>query len=117
MGVFVSIIICSQNRAESLRLTLESIGKAAVPPGWTAELLIVDNSSSDHTRAIVTKAQLSNLTLRYIYEPKAGLSYARNAGLAAASGRIILFTDDDIHVPLDWIEGMCRPILEGTADA
>ena len=46
-----------------------------------------------------------------------GLGYARNTGLRETSGQIILFTDDDIRVPSDWIEGMCRPIFDGKADA
>jgi GT2 family glycosyltransferase len=43
--------------------------------------------------------------------------YARNAALAAARGEVILFTDDDVRLPHNWIEGMCAPILQGEADA
>jgi glycosyltransferase involved in cell wall biosynthesis len=113
----VSIIICTRNRADSLKLTLESIGKAIVPPGWNVELLIVDNGSTDHTGEVVSAARLSNVCLRYVNEPTTGLGYARNTGLRETSGQIILFTDDDVRVPLDWIEGMCGPVLDGKADA
>jgi len=113
----VSIIICTRNRADSLKPTLESIGNSIVPPEWNAELLIVDNGSTDHTRDVVDAAQLNNLSLRYVKEPKTGQAYARDTGLKETSGQIILFTDDDVRIPLDWIEGMCRPILDGEADA
>jgi glycosyltransferase involved in cell wall biosynthesis len=115
--VSVSIIICTRNRAESLKLTLASIGKAIVPPGWKAELLIVDNGSTDHTPAVVSAAHCRNVVMRYVNEPEIGLCHARNTGLKEASGTIFLFTDDDVRVPSNWIEGMCRPILDGKADA
>jgi glycosyltransferase involved in cell wall biosynthesis len=113
----VSIIICTRNRAESLKPTLESIGRAIVPPGWNVELLVVDNGSTDHTHAVINTARFSNVILRYAHEPKTGLCHARNTGLRETSGQIILFTDDDIRVPLYWIEGMCRPVVDGAADA
>ena len=113
MDASVSIIICTRNQADSLRRTLVSIGKAIVPPRWNVELLVVDNGSSDYTREVVSAVRLSNVCLRYVNEPTTGLGYARNTGLRETSGEIILFTDDDFRVPLDWIEGMCRPVLDG----
>ncbi len=115
--MIASIIICTRNRAESLRSTLESIGKISVPQGWVVELLVVDNGSADHTSAVVSAAQRNNIILRYINEPKAGQCHARNTGLDATSGEIILFTDDDVRVPSNWMVAMCEPILNGAADA
>lgn len=113
----ITIVICTRNRAESLRLTLESIGRATIPPGWTAELLVIDNGSTDHTAAVVRAARFGNAAVRYVNEPAAGHSRARNTGLKEASGQIILCTDDDVRVPANWIEGMGRSIFEGEADA
>jgi glycosyltransferase involved in cell wall biosynthesis len=112
-----SIVICTRNRAESLRTTLKSFGKVAVPNGWAVELLVVDNGSTDHTRAVANEVCLKNVTLKYISEPKSGQCHARNSGLNAASGEIILFTDDDIRVPSNWVVAMCQPIVDGIADA
>jgi glycosyltransferase involved in cell wall biosynthesis len=113
----VSIIICTRNRAESLRPTLASIGRAEVPAGWQAELMVVDNGSTDDTAEVVRDARLGNMTVRYLSEPWGGLSFARNTGLRETSGEIILFTDDDVRVPEHWIEGMGREIFNGHADA
>ena len=55
--------------------------------------------------------------MRSVFEPHAGLSRARNAGLRHTNSDVVLFTDDDVRVPRDWIGGMCRPILAGEADA
>jgi len=113
----VSIIICTRNRANSLKSTLESIGQTRVPEGWQVELIVVDNNSSDHTAAVVNGTHLTNVDLRYVNAPIAGLCHARNTGLREAGGEIILFTDDDIHVPGNWIPAMCQPILSQGADA
>jgi glycosyltransferase involved in cell wall biosynthesis len=113
----ISIIICTRNRAGTLRPTLESIGKATVPQGCTIELLVVDNGSSDHTEQVVRCTSFPQMTVRYIKEPRIGKSYAYNTGLSTATGEILLWTDDDVRVPTCWIEGICQPILEGNADA
>ncbi|MCC6484199.1 MAG: glycosyltransferase family 2 protein [Armatimonadetes bacterium] len=113
----ISIIICTRNRAPALRETLISVSKADIPAGLKAELLVVDNGSFDDTKAVVEQAPIRAMPVRYIYEPALGLSRARNRALAEAKGDVFLFTDDDVRVPVDWIEGMCRPVLAGEADA
>jgi glycosyltransferase involved in cell wall biosynthesis len=113
----VSIIICTKDRAGSLGETLESVGRAAVPGGWDAELIVVDNGSTDDTRQIVADAGLGNMPVRYVLEPRAGKGYAYNRGIAESGGEVLLWTDDDVRVPANWIDGMCRPIVEGQADA
>ena len=113
----LSVIICTRNRAESLRSTLESIGKSSVPEGWAVELVMVDNGSSDDTEQVVRRANFSRMPVKYISEPRIGKGYAYNTGISAANGEVLLFTDDDVRVPDNWIEGMCRPILYCGADA
>jgi glycosyltransferase involved in cell wall biosynthesis len=117
MTLHVSIIICTRNRADSLRETLASLSRCEIPADVVAELVVIDNGSTDHTQAIVRAARLPLLPVRYIEEPKVGLSHCRNRGLTASAGDILLFTDDDVRVPPGWIEGMCRPIASREADA
>ncbi|MEO6002497.1 MAG: glycosyltransferase family 2 protein [Opitutus sp.] len=113
----VTIIICTRNRAEQLGATLESVRVAAIPPGWAVEQIVVNNGSTDQTGEVIKKAQAHNPLLKCLVEPRAGLSHARNTGLREAQGQVILFTDDDVRVPTDWIKGMCGPIVQGEADA
>lgn len=113
----VSVVICTRDRCDDLRAMLTHLARASVPRDWRVELLIIDNGSSDDTRAVAEAASLPNLHKRYIFEPRKGKGYAYNAALGAARGKVLLFTDDDVHVPVDWIEGMCGPILAGSADA
>ena len=113
----VSIIICTRDRAESLRETLAAIGRCEVPADLRVELLVIDNGSADATRTVTEGAEVGEMRLRYVREERAGLDYARNRGLAEAAGTILLFVDDDVRPAAGWIEGMCRPILDGEADA
>jgi glycosyltransferase involved in cell wall biosynthesis len=113
----VSIIICTRDRAESLRETLHAIGETLVPGGLAAEVLVVDNGSRDRTRPVVRKAKCWGQAVRYIFEPRPGQSYARNTGIAEARGEVLLWTDDDVRPGRTWIEAMCRPILDDRTDA
>lgn len=113
----VSILICTRNRAEFLRDTLRSLASTKVPPAWKVELLIVDNASTDETPEVVTEEAPDALNPRRIVEPTPGLSHARNRGIDAAKGQVLLFTDDDVRVPSVWVEPMASPILEGRSEA
>ena len=112
-----SIIVCTRNRAESLRLVLESICREVTASPLKPELLVIDNGSTDHTRAVVGAASVNCEAVRYLHEPRRGQTFARNTGLECARGEAILFTDDDVRVPEGWIDAMCRPILGGDLDA
>lgn len=114
----VSIAICTYNHRESLRLTLDAVGRARISDGLRCELIVIDNASTDGTAELVKTYRLDNgLPIVYLFEPRQGQCFARNAGLAAARGRFILFTDDDVRPPADWVEGMCAPLLAGRAEA
>lgn len=113
----VSIVIATRDRSQDLRETLKHLAEARVPAGWRVELLIVDNGSSDDTKAVALAAEFPHLESRYIFEGRKGKSHAYHAAVEAVRGKVMLFTDDDVHVPADWIEAMCGPILDGSADA
>jgi glycosyltransferase involved in cell wall biosynthesis len=112
----VSIIICTRNRADALRETLEAIGRINLPVDLPTEVIVVDNGSTDHTAEVVRGCRLKRFPVRYVYEGRAGKSSAHNRGMQEARGDIFLFTDDDVRPADNWIEAMCRPIAEGRAD-
>jgi glucosyl-dolichyl phosphate glucuronosyltransferase len=98
-----SIVVCTYNRADSLRATLGSLDGLDLA-GLDVEAVIVDNNSSDATRAIFDRWRTNTaLNARYHFEPCQGLSHARNAGVAIAHGGIVAFTDDDVTVDRSWI--------------
>ena len=87
------------------------------PTAWYAELLLVDNASTDATAHVVANAALANVHVKYLFEPRQGQCFARNTALASARGEIILFTDDDVTPARDWVAQMIAPILDGRCDA
>lgn len=115
----VSIIVCTKNRADSLKKTLECISRVSVPDGVTAEFLVVDNGSKDDTPLVIesSKTLFQDIRLIPLFEPKPGKSRALNRALSVARGDVILFTDDDVLPPPNWISGMCEPLWSDIADA
>lgn len=92
----ISLVIVSYNRAEPLMRTLQSVAQQKTERSvW--ECLVVDNNSSDHTRANVEAfmAEHPDINMRYCFEGTQGVSYARNTGIRQAKGEIIAYVDDD----------------------
>jgi glycosyltransferase involved in cell wall biosynthesis len=101
--VDLSVIVATFNRARDLDATLESLSRLATDRSW--ELLIVDNNSTDDTRAVVESWTLRfPVPLRYMVETRQGRSPALNAGIAASRGDILVTTDDDVRVEPDWLD-------------
>jgi GT2 family glycosyltransferase len=90
----VSVVIPSYNRAHLIGETIESVLAQTYRP---VEIIVVDDGSRDDTRAVV---QRYGPEVRYLYQSNAGVSAARNTGLAAARGEFIALLDsDDIWLP------------------
>ncbi len=102
-----SIVIATYNRAADLRQTLRNL--AALTPDGPWEVIVVNNNSSDETRAVVDEASRSfPVELRYLFERQQGRSPALNAGIRAARGDIIATTDDDVQGAGGLVEPRCR---------
>ena len=115
-----AILICTRDRAASLRATFKSLSGVRVPLDWSRpELLVVDNGSVDDTAAVVASAatSLRHMDVRYVHQPAGGKSAGLNRALADSAGPAVLFSDDDVRFPPDWVERMAGPIVTGGADA
>lgn len=112
-----SVVVCTRNRATELAAMLRAVAATEVPADLPAEVVVVDNGSVDATREVVERWDAGPFARRYLVAPTPGVARARNAGLGAARGDVILFLDDDVRPPGRWLEPMCRPILDGVADA
>ena len=77
-------------------------------------MLVVDNNSTDQTRA-VAEDYCRNFPgrFRYVFEPAQGLSRARNAGIHQAQGEIIAFIDDDVIAEPTWLQNLTAPLIDG----
>lgn len=110
-----SIVIPTRNRADVLAVTLAAVAQLRVPDGWQAELVVVDNGSTDDTPSLADKAVMEGIVGKMIRLETPGVSRARNYGAAATSGEVLLFLDDDMRPPANWLEAMTAPLLEGAA--
>lgn len=100
--MLLSVAICTWNRAQSLRVTLSSLTRLGVPGEASWEVVVVDNNSTDDTSSVV-EAYRDVLPIRYVFEPRQGLSYARNRAVQEAGGGLVIFTDDDVRVDPRWL--------------
>jgi GT2 family glycosyltransferase len=102
--VSVSVVVATCDRPEDLRNCLTSL--TAQQTQRPVEVIVVDNRpGSGLTLPVVAEFP----GVRIIEEPIAGLSYARNAGIASSTGDIIVATDDDVTMPPIWLEALIAP--------
>ena len=98
---FITAVICTRNRAAFLKKCLKSILLQSAAEA-SYEILVVDNGSTDSTRDVVKEFE-SDKKVRYVHEPVAGLSRARNTGWREAHGQYVGYIDDDATVADSWI--------------
>lgn len=98
----LTVAICTWNRCELLRQTLERMTSLSVPAGLDWELVVVNNRSTDETDAVLGGFE-DRLPLRRVFEPTPGQSNARNAAIGAARGEYVVWTDDDVLVDAGWL--------------
>lgn len=102
----IAAIVPTRNRAETLSACIASLLNQTIASD-EFEIIIVDNDSTDETKAVVEQAsKQSERNIRYILSKEVGLHYARNAGANAASAEILAYTDDDAICDSHWLEAL-----------
>lgn len=104
----VSVVVASYNGGETLRGCLDSLAGLDYPD---YEVILVDDGSTDHT----PKLCRAYPTVKTIRQDNQGLSSARNAGITAARGEIVAFTDADCRVDPAWLRYLVNDLLESGA--
>ncbi len=102
--VSVSVVVATHSRPNDLRQCLTALTHQQTCRA--VEIIVVDNSNGQTNNATVVD-QFPEVCL--IYETRQGLSYARNAGILASQGQIVVTVDDDVVVPNDWLEKLIHP--------
>lgn len=106
-NIRISVVIATYRRPLSLKDTLSSMVAQTRPAD---EIIVVDNNSGDETEWIVSEFR-QKLPIQYVFEPRQGVSFARNAGVKAANGEVVAFTDDDCVSDPDWLYNLELPFL------
>ena len=103
----VSLAIATQRRPEGLATAARSTFRQAGVALGELELVIVDNDAVPSAKPVVDQlAAEAPFTVRYVHEPASGVANARNAALAAASGDLIAFLDDDEEAAPGWLAAL-----------
>lgn len=115
----LSVVVCTHNRPADLERCLAGLAAVRRP----IEVVVVDSASDPPVEALVA----ATASARYVYEPRPGLSTARNRGVEATTGDVVAFVDDDAIPAADWADelaaafarpevgcagGECRPRFE-----
>lgn len=111
--IYISIIICSFNRADYIIDAVESMRNQTLPAG-EFEVLVVDNNSTDNTGDLVRKYIKKNpeFQLHYLEEKEQGASFARNTGARKAKGTLLCFMDDDACAEPSYLEVIKKFFLQ-----
>jgi glycosyltransferase involved in cell wall biosynthesis len=109
----ISIVIPTHNRPADLEKVIDAL-MAQEAGGVSYEVIVADNNSGPETRAVVDRAVARGtpVPLRYIREPRQGVSYARNTGVSIARSSLIAFLDDDGVPVRTWVQQMQRAFDE-----
>jgi GT2 family glycosyltransferase len=98
------VVVCTRDRRALLEGCLDSLDHQTAAAGDRFDVVVVDNGSSDGTGERLARwAATDPDRRRVVHEPVPGLSRARNVGLAAATGEVTLFIDDDAVAPRGWV--------------
>jgi GT2 family glycosyltransferase len=106
----VSVVVCTYNGGRTLDQCLRSLAALDYPD---FEVIVVDDGSTDETRAILGR----HPNVRAIHQPNRGLSAARNVGLGAATGAVVAYTDSDCCADPDWLTHLVHQLQRSGAAA
>lgn len=113
----IDLVISTHNRSTYLNRAIASfITQEMGDPSDSVAIVIVDNNSTDDTRQVVEGfIRQATVPVRYIFEAKEGLSYARNAAIAVSRADVIVFMDDDAYADTGWLDALVTVYKETDA--
>ena len=109
-----TIVIPAFNESGRILATLESVVGCIRTRGWNAEVLVVNDGSSDDTAEIVARFQASAPEVELLENPgNRGKGYSVRAGMLQSQSEIVLFTDADLSAPIEEADRLLAAIAGG----
>jgi len=105
---FLSVVIPAYNEARRLPPTLTRVKQYLSEQGYTAEIMVVDNASTDGTGEVARQTGVE-----VIEERRRGKGAAVRKGMLAARGQHVLFSDADLSTPIEEIEKLLAALRAG----
>ena len=103
----LSVVIATKDRASFLERALASLGQQRGAPRF--DVVVADNGSTDATPAVVERrAAAADYPLTRVFVPEPNRGAARNRGVAASHGDVIVFVDDDVVLPAGFLAAHAR---------
>jgi glycosyltransferase involved in cell wall biosynthesis len=113
----LSIVIPAYNEEKRLPPTLQRIRDYAHARAWQAEVIVVDDGSTDRTADVVREWQSQIPSLRLLQNgANRGKGYSVRAGMLAARARVTLFTDADLSAPIEEADKLLAALGGGRYD-
>jgi len=109
-----SIVIPAYNESARIPATLNSVVDCVRRRGWSAEVVVVDDGSTDNTAEVVRAFAANASEVRLMQnDGNRGKGYSVRAGLLQALGDVVMFTDADLSAPMEEAERLFAAIAEG----
>jgi glycosyltransferase involved in cell wall biosynthesis len=111
---YLSIVIPAYNESARIELTLERVMNCVDDQHWDAEVLVVDDGSSDDTSIIVQRWMQHYPRLHLVQNPgNRGKGYSVRNGLLQAAGDVVMFTDADLSAPMEEAQRLLDALADG----
>ena len=109
-----SIVIPAYNESARIPATLQSVVDCIRQRGWSAEVVVVNDGSSDSTAEVVRAFAAANPEVRLLENPgNRGKGYSVRSGMLQAHGEVVLFSDADLSAPIEEADGLFAAIAAG----
>ncbi len=109
-----SIVIPAFNESARIPATLHAVADCVRKRGWAAEIIVVDDGSSDRTADAVRAFAAGAPEVRLIQNgSNRGKGYSVRSGILQALGEVVMFTDADLSAPIEEAEGLFAAIRQG----
>lgn len=109
-----SIVVPAYNESQRIGATLEKALTHSAKRGWKAEIIVVNDGSTDTTTDIVRSLAAKNPSLHLLENPgNRGKGYSVRHGMLSALGEVLLFSDADFSSPIEEAEKLFSAIAEG----
>jgi dolichyl-phosphate beta-glucosyltransferase len=108
-----SLVIPTFNEADRIDRTLKTVLSYLVDQPYESEVIVVNDGSTDQTSTLAHAWESRGASVRVLDIPHGGKAAAVKAGIVAATGNIVAFTDADLATPIDYLEPFRDEIADG----